>query len=204
MWSGHCMNNRAIQMPGGPESQILFNILGTLGAFFCPIILLGLTLYAMNDSDKFSRLEVAVNTLMTTASAMAMFTISEAEMVNYRRVSISGADYAAAVLIMLGANLAAFSIYFYCKANWTSVIRMRPICAGFLAASVSAMQWMLKRRTQYRFIGNPRNNNLIILSRKSQTIVPVCLVPRLISLSMTSLRCSREPVAWSVYLFSSS
>ena len=186
MWSSHLIANRAIEMSGGSGSDPIYNVWGTMGAFFAPIILVGFSLYAVKDANKFSGVEVAVNTFMTTATELCMFFISEASMLNYARISISARDYAAALIVMLLLNFAALCLFFYCKSIWTSGFRCRFVCAAFLAGSITAMQWFLKSRTRYRFTEITKGSPLI-LSRKAQILVPALLVRGSLRYSLASV-----------------
>ena len=186
MWSGHCLGNRAIQMPDrGLESPVRYSIPGTIWSFFTPIIVVAVSLLFLKKPEIFSVVEVAIQGITTAGGALAMYFISDASMLNYTRVSILPGDYSAAILVMLITNLLAFGIFFHAKVSWTGGFMKRSVSAGLLAASMSAMQWLLKRGTDYQFTGTA-NKSTAGLSRKAEAIVPLCLVRHLFPLCLWS------------------
>lgn len=175
MWSMHFLSNRAVEILDEP--QIRYSVSGIIGSFFAPIACMGLSLYPMNHSEIWSIAETTFSGLVAGGGALAMYFISEASMLNYTRTSTSQGSWCAAVISLLFAGFVAFWMFFYFKATWTSDFPKRSACALLLAGTISAMQWLLKLGTVYRFRGT-KTSSSSNLSRKSDLLAPLLLVRR--------------------------
>ena len=173
MWSMHFLSNRAIEILD--EDPIHYSLRGTFGSFFAPIACMGLSLYPMSHSELWSIVETIFSGLVAGAGALAMYFISEASMVNYIRISTAKGSLCAAIISLLFANCVTFWMFSYFKATWTSNFSKRSACALLLAGTLSAMQWLLKLGTVYRFTGTTSSSSSM-LSKKAQLLAPLLLV----------------------------
>ena len=173
MWSMHFLGNHAVEILDKP--QIRYSIPGTVGSFFASIACMGLSFYPMNHSELWSVVETVLSGLVAGGGALAMYFISEASMVNYKRVSTSEGSLYAAVISVLFTDCVAFWVFSYFKATWTSNFPKRSACAFLLAGTLSAMQWLLKLGTVYRFTGT-KTSSPSKLSREARLLGPILLV----------------------------
>lgn len=177
MWSMHFLSDRAVEILNKP--QIRYSVAGTVGSFFAPIACMGLSFYPMNHSELWSIVETVFSGLVAGGGALAMYFISEASMLNYKRESTSNGSLYAAVISVLFSDCVAFWVFSYFKATWTSNFPKRLACAFLLAGTLSAMQWLLKLGTVYHFTGTKsKSSSSSILSRGTQLVVPLLLVRR--------------------------
>lgn len=175
MWSMHFLGNHAVEILDKP--QIRYSIPGTVGSFLASIACMGLSFYPMNHSELWSIVETVLSGLVAGGGALAMYFISEASMLNYKRASTSESSLYAAVVSVLFAECVAFWAFSYFKATWTSNFPKRSACAFLLAGTLSAMQWLLKLGTVYRFTGT-KTSSSSKLSREARLLGPIFLVRR--------------------------
>lgn len=174
MWSMNFLSNRAVEILDQP--QIRYSIPGIVGSFFAPIACMGLSFYPMNHSELWSIVETVMSGLIAGGGAVAMYFISEASMLNYKRESIAEASLYGAVISVLFADCVAFWVFSYFKATWTSNFAKRSACAFLLAGILSVMQWLLKLGTIYRFTDTKKTSSSYRLSREAQLLGPIFLV----------------------------